>query len=104
MYKVISTLLSLVKSQNFEVPCKTSGPWEVQYGWVRTVHLFSLSCVISSSSQEQATQKNGHDCGLWVVATAFAHMHGNVMPDLQDKDMALFRRAIFTLANDLPAP
>ena len=52
--------------------------------------------------QTDVIQKNGYDCGLWVLAGIAAVLRGYDVTNFLDEDMAWFRRFIAGLIMSIP--
>jgi Ulp1 family protease len=54
------------------------------------------------SVQSLPVQTNGHDCGVWVLATVAAVIHGFDSTGLKEVEIADFRRYLYHLVLALP--
>ena len=52
--------------------------------------------------QTDVIQKNGYDCGLWVLAGIAAVLRGYDVTNFLDEDMTWFRRFIAGLIMSIP--
>jgi hypothetical protein len=52
--------------------------------------------------QIDVIQKNGYDCGLWVLAGIAAVLRGYDVTDFLDEDMPWFRRFVAGLVMSIP--
>ncbi|KIJ09168.1 hypothetical protein PAXINDRAFT_87848, partial [Paxillus involutus ATCC 200175] len=53
-------------------------------------------------SQTLPLQKNGYDCGIWVLATIAAVLRGHNATGLKDADMPAFRHYLRALVMSIP--
>ncbi|KAF8836910.1 hypothetical protein BDN67DRAFT_991962 [Paxillus ammoniavirescens] len=82
--KLITRLLNITKKKHLEVQADS-------FGWV--------ACLTATLP----LQKNGYDCGIWILATIAAVLQGYNTTGLKGADMPAFRHYLRALVMSIPA-